>query len=165
MSATQSRREMFRHELMVLMQSISRENGYRNDVALVLTVPAWDLESSYPRISVVLGSGGSKVINGGRDIVTEAAIDVWLYGYFHTGGPAAIASDPNVDAGDSLMHDMQRALATKWRTQAGGSTVIEGNKWNMSSSLQEHRFYVPSENRGFVLLKGVVAIRAIDSDF
>jgi len=148
------------------MESINQENGYRNNVHMVSTVQTWGMDTSYPRISVILGSGKIEMINNSpTGPVFDNLCDVWFYGYFETGGPAATLKDPQVDVGDSLLHDMKRALATKWKTQAGGAAVVNGNKWQLKKMMDEHRFHIPAENKGFVLLKGSVLVFACDKEF
>jgi hypothetical protein len=163
MSATHSRREQLRDQLVTELTQISVANGYRTDPQLVSRAIVYaDEVQNYPTLCVILGDESIQQLDTIRTAF-NSVIPVVVLGYYRadteSAGVTKVAGDT---AGERLFHDMKRCVGAFILKFVNDTTY----PWHVTAKdIQGFAPRLWKENRGECRLEFNVQIQRQDVDF
>jgi len=144
------------------MTGIQTANGYRNNVKAVYTVPLAEKDAPvYPFVLVLFNKARTFHPEGNPATVFHTDLQFIIQGFVEVKGLMKATDSKLQDDGESLLHDIKRAITTKWISQISGT----GNRWMLTDEIEEDRIVFRNQNMGTVGIRAKLRIFAQDTDF
>lgn len=161
MSATLSRVEEVKAQLVEAMSGIQTSSGYRNDVKAVYTVPVAKKDNApYPHIVVMMGKARTAPPSGNPATVFHTSVKFIITGAIEVRGLVDATSSKMQDSGESLLHDIKRVLSANWISHIDELSPdgTERRSWIVKDGIEEDRIVIKDQNVGMVRVMGEIFI-------
>jgi hypothetical protein len=130
--------EVASDDLLAELRTISKENGYRNDIkGISRTFIPIEQVTDFPHVMCLFNNGYVESINDPR-ITFDEHVEVFLSGYVSGEAVSVDADSPLWVAGESLVHDFKK-LAAKLISKYLNSRL---HKWNIEGKPGSQKGYM-----------------------